>query len=60
MTNEERIEQHDEMIISLQAEISALKKMMFEANPGLAEQHQALTDELRRQFLEARRRSLLK
>lgn len=58
IVNDERVDELDEMLIPIQAEISALKRLMFEANPQLAAQHQALTDRLREQFLEARRRNL--
>ncbi|HUA85087.1 MAG TPA: hypothetical protein VMB85_14595 [Bryobacteraceae bacterium] len=58
MTIEERVEQCDEMIISLQAEVSALKELMRRENPGLAAQHQALSDQFRQQFLQARKQNL--
>lgn len=47
-----------ELIFSLQAEISALKQMMFEANPQMAAHHQSLTDEILGQLLAARRHHL--
>ena len=42
-----------ELILGLQAEISALKIMMFEANPLMAARHQTLTDDIRQQLLSA-------
>jgi hypothetical protein len=45
-----------EMIFSLQAEISALKTMMYEANPLMAARHQTLTERIRKQLLSAWKR----
>ncbi|MDR3719076.1 MAG: hypothetical protein P4K98_09755 [Bryobacteraceae bacterium] len=47
-----------ELIITLQADISALEQMMLEANPEMAAQHRALTEKFRNDFLKARRDKL--
>lgn len=49
MTDNER--ELYELAIALQAEISALKQMMFEANPNLSAVHQAKANQLRNQLL---------
>jgi hypothetical protein len=46
-----------ELVISLQAEISALKEMMLRANHDLAAEHQRKTDELREILLRHFRRN---
>ncbi len=55
MTQSEQIEELYENLIAQQAEISALKALMFKANPALAGEHQRLTDRLRDDLLRARR-----
>ena len=42
-----------ELILGVQAEMSALKKLMFDANPELAEKHQSLTNSIRADLLRA-------
>jgi hypothetical protein len=55
MTQAEQIEELYANLIAQQAEISALKVLMFKANPALAEAHQQLTDRLRDDLLRAHR-----
>jgi hypothetical protein len=42
------------LVLALQAEISALKQMMFRADPNLALEHQRLTDKIRADLLRGR------
>lgn len=49
------IKQLYEMVASLQAEVSALRQLIFESNPALAKAHQDLTNTLRQQMLAALR-----
>jgi hypothetical protein len=51
MTSNER--ELYEVVIALQAEISALKELMFQASPELAASHQQKTNRIREQLLEA-------
>jgi len=51
----DKTEELYDLVLSLQAEISALKSLMFEVNPGLAAEHQKLADEIRGTLLRARR-----
>lgn len=56
--DENGFEELMELIITLQADISALEQMMLEANPEMAAQHRALTEKFRNDFLKARRDKL--
>jgi len=58
MTELERIDLLDEMVVSIQAEISAFKEILRTDYPELAKRHQQLVDELRPNFLRARQRNL--
>jgi hypothetical protein len=52
---EKRIEDINGVLIELQAEISALKNLMFENNPKLGQEFQRRVDELVVEFRKARK-----
>lgn len=58
MTDKERIEELDELVICLQAEISAMKKVLFQSNPVLDAQLREEIGTIRSAMLEERRKKL--
>jgi hypothetical protein len=54
MAPDEQISEIYDTLLALQAEISALKTLMFQTNPALAAEHQRLADRYRQDFLRSR------